>query len=816
LKIKAVTFLGRLTRLKKKTIVKHKLYIPMIQVIFEVMAAQEVDEDDPEEEDEDEDSPGLAASQSLDVLALNLPPEKYITALLSQVQPALENPSKQVQRAAYQAIAVSAEGCQEHIRNKYLPAFLAIMGRGIRDPAPMVRNAALYMLGQFSEFIQPEVSNHAPEILPVLLDHLDHCFQQLKPGEKESSTLSRIFYALETFCENLEEKLVPHLELIMTKAIRGLHEDFSVRVQELSVSLIGAAASATRGAIVPYLGAAWPRLEAYLSAQHTIETEVLLTQAMSTLGTLARAVGKEHFSRDFAEKCLNIGMKLVETNDNPEVRKCAYSLFGAVGSIVKEEMATVMPMCVQLMLKSIQSTEGISLETEENHTGLPLDLSEDEEEDLENKDSQDTLASELEDVKGMTVQNEYVAEKECAVIALKDLAMECGSAFYPFLPQATEEVAQLLDYPDYDVRSAAMDATAHFLIAYFKSGSAEGLQLFAKDMPALVARLCEAVVEEEEHQIVIAALDALTTLLKECKEGVTGVQGHPEMIVACVQKIMKGECACQDAEEAEGGDEGEEEAEQDEMLFEYAGEVLPTLGRALNPATFAPYFTGLLPMLLKKTKKHCSVAERSFAVGAIADSLEPLQGVLQPFLQHLLPLFVEMIKDSEDDVRNNAVYGLGEAVLWGGEAGTPHISTILANVSKLLQHESCPRVIDQCVGALARCIVAQLAQVPIEELVSGMVSHLPLKEDLEEYELVFKAFLTLYSAGHSVTPQCIPKIVESAAHFTTAHNVDKTKTLPLLSQLLGSLVSSFPGQVEEKVRVLPTPQQEAIAGLLQS
>ena len=35
-----------------------------------------------------------------------------------QVQPALESPSKQVQRAAFQAIAVSAEGCQEHIRNK--------------------------------------------------------------------------------------------------------------------------------------------------------------------------------------------------------------------------------------------------------------------------------------------------------------------------------------------------------------------------------------------------------------------------------------------------------------------------------------------------------------------------------------------------------------------------------------------------------------------------------------------------------------------------------------------------------------------------
>ena len=49
-----------------------------------------------------------------------------------------------------------------------------------------------------------------------------------------------------------------------------------------------------------------------------------------------------------------------------------------------------------------------------------------------------------------------------------------------------------------------------------------------------------------------------------------------------------------------------------------------------------------------------------------------------------------------------------------------------------------------------------------------------MKEDLEEYELVFKAFLTLFNAGHAVTPQCIPKIVESAAHFTTAHNVEKS------------------------------------------
>merc|ERR550519_1894632 len=275
IRIKCVTFLGRLTRLKKKTIVKHKLYIPMIQVIFSIMAQQDLpDEFDDEDAEDDDDSPALAASQSLDILALNLPPEKYITALLTQVQPALCSPSPGHQRAAYQAIAVSAEGCQEHIRTKYLQNFLQIMGTGIRHELPVVRNSALYMLGQFSEFIQPEISNHAPEILPVLLEYLDTAFRHLKPGDKESSTLSRIFYALETFCENLEDKLVPHLELIMTRANTVLQGSFSVRVQELAISLVGAAANATKGAIVPYLSTVWPCLERYLAMQHTDDTEV--------------------------------------------------------------------------------------------------------------------------------------------------------------------------------------------------------------------------------------------------------------------------------------------------------------------------------------------------------------------------------------------------------------------------------------------------------------------------------------------------------------------------------------------------------------
>ena len=132
------------------------------------------------------------------------------------MQPALASPAHQ--RAVYQALAVSAEGCMESIRTKYLNNFLQILATGIKHEHPAVRNAALYMLGQFSEFIQPEISNHAPDILPVLLQYLDRALDSQAPGASSApATVSRIFYALETFCENLELKLIPHLEHIMTR-----------------------------------------------------------------------------------------------------------------------------------------------------------------------------------------------------------------------------------------------------------------------------------------------------------------------------------------------------------------------------------------------------------------------------------------------------------------------------------------------------------------------------------------------------------------------------------------------------------------------
>jgi len=819
IRIKAVTFLGRLTRLKKKTIVKHKLYIPMIQVIFSVMTQNEADDDD-EDADED-DSPSLAASQALDTLALNLPPEKYISALLKQVEPALAQGTPFSQRAAYQALAVSAEGCQDHIRKKYLNSFLQILGNGIRSEQQIVRNAALYMLGQFSEYIQPEISNYAGDIIPVLFQYLDSAFASFKPGEQESSSVSRIFYALDTFCENLEEKLVPYLADLMQRALAALSDAFSVRIRELGIALIGSAANAVKSAFIPYFDSVLAPLQAYLTMQHTDETQVLLTTSMSTLATLARCVGKDKFSREFADQCVSIGMRVVEANDDPDVRRCAYGLFGAVSSIVQADMAAVLEPCVVLMLKTLQSTEGIHLEMNGDNgclgggadgaeaANLPLESLDDccvDDGEICLDSASDAEADDLDDVKAIGVENAYVSEKEQALITLREFSVECGAAFYPYIYQSMEESWTLLDYPQEEVRAAAIVATAFFLIAYFKSGQEDGMKAFNKFTSELIPKICEMVEDEPEHVVVTASLEAITELLRKCKQAITGMQDVPEKILQCVTKIMKNECACQDKDEEDGMEEEEEEAEQDEMLFEYAGDVLPALGRAMTPDQFAACLSGgLLQLLLKKTRKQCSLPERSFAVGALADCVEPLTGRLEDTLLKAgaLPIFTEALADEEDDLRNNGVYGLGELVLWGGPGMAGHYNQILSNLSTLLGKESAPRVIDQIVGAVARFLIVGSSSVPVNEIIPVMMNNLPLKEDMEEYENVFKALAVLYTAGHESIKGNIPKILECAVKAQVARDIDREKIIPLVSELVKQVVRDFPAEMEAVASTLP-------------
>ena len=65
---------------------------------------------------------------------------------------------------------------------------------------------------------------------------------------------------------------------------------------------------------------------------------------------------------------------------------------------------------------------------------------------------------------------------------------------------------------------------------------------------------------------------------------------------------------CQDTEDDDGDSNSDDpEAEQDEMLVEYAGEIVPNLGKAMTPDDFTQYFSLLLPLFLTRMVRLCFI-----------------------------------------------------------------------------------------------------------------------------------------------------------------------------------------------------------------
>lgn len=63
--------------------------------------------------------------------------------------------------------------------------------------------------------------------------------------------------------------------------------------------------------------------------------------------------------------------------------------------------------------------------------------------------------------------------------------------------------------------------------------------------------------------------------------------------------------------------------------------------------------------------KQNSVSQRSFAYGTLAECMKALDVYVERFVPDLLKMWLTGAKDGADEVRNNAIFGLGEMVLYG-------------------------------------------------------------------------------------------------------------------------------------------------------
>lgn len=166
----------------------------------------------------------------------------------------------------------------------------------------------------------------------------------------------------------------------------------------------------------------------------------------------------------------------------------------------------------------------------------------------------------------------------------------------------------------------------------------------------------------------MSALDGFGEILTKLKNDTFQVDLHRDAIFGCILDVLNGKVACQFDEP---GIEEIEDCEYDEAIIETAGDILPKFGNAITSQDFALYFGRVVQFFLSKIdkskKNEDAKSQRAFAIGVISECFKPLKEYSASWIPTLLPILLDGARDSCDEVRNNAVFGIGELVLHSDE-----------------------------------------------------------------------------------------------------------------------------------------------------
>ncbi|XP_025774865.1 importin-4 [Puma concolor] len=815
IRVRILCCLTFLVKVKSKALLKNRLLPPLLHTLFPIMAAEPpLGQLDPEDQDSEEEeveiglvgeTPKHFAVQVVDMLALHLPPEKLCPLLMPMLEEALRSERPYQRKAGLLVLAVLSDGAGDHIRQRLLSPLLQIVCKGLEDPSQVVRNAALFALGQFSENLQPHISSYSGEVMPLLLAYL----KSVPSGH--TNHLAKACYALENFVENLGPKVQPYLPELMECMLQPLRNPSSSRAKELAVSALGAIATAAQASLLPYFPTIMEHLREFLLTGHE-DLQPVQIQSLETLGVLARAVGEP--MRPLAEECCQLGLGLCDQVDDPDLRRCTYSLFAALSGLMGEGLAPHLPQITTLMLLSLRSTEGIVPQYDGSASFLLFDESDgEEEEELMDKDEEEEEDSEI---SGYSVENAFFDEKEDTCAALGEISVNTSVAFLPYMETVFEEVFKLLECPHLNVRKAAHEALGQFCCALHKAcqscPSEPNTAALQTALARVVPSYMQAVNVERERQVVMAVLEALTGVLRGCGPLALQPPGRLAELCNMLKAVLQRKIACQDTDEEEE-EEDQVRAEYDAMLLEHAGEAIPALAAAAGGDAFAPFFAGFLPLLLCKTKQGCTVAEKSFAVGTLAESIQGLGGASAQFVSRLLPVLLSTAREADPEVRSNAIFGLGVLAEHGGRPAQEHFPKLLGLLLPLLARERHDRVRDNICGALARLLMASPTRKPEPQVLAALLHALPLKEDLEEWVTIGHLFSFLYQSSPDQVVDVAPELLRICS-LILADNKIPPDTKAALLLLLTFLARQHTDSFHSALGLLPGDKAQELQAVL--
>lgn len=784
-------------------------------IVLRVLAFMSSIDDDPEwytscTNDKDEDEPDAIGESALDRISNALGGKVLLPILMDELTEMLRKQEWQARHAALMAFSCAGEGCHDQllkVLDRIVNGILTFLG----DPHPRVRHAACNAIGQMATDFTPEFENkfHS-QVIPALCRLLVD-FSNIRVQAHSACAMINFFEECpQEILANYLDPITEHIQVALSTYMNeGIPKDEGkLFVVENIIVALSSVADSSAELFTKYYEKFMPCLKFIIKNSTGVDDlRVLRGKAIECVSLIGIAVGKEKFCND-ASDIMHIllatqtgDLKLAD--DDPQL-SYMMAAWARICRILGPDFQTYLPYVMEPVLKAAALKVEIALLNDEDRAAI--------------ENSNDWESVSVQD-QAVGIRTAGLEDKATACSMLVCYARELKHGFVDYVERTAEVLVPLLKFPFHDdVRCAASEAMPYLL----ESSKPKGDQCVLILWNAIFENLTGALDVESDSSI----LNQLMESLGSCIEVVGPSSMTPEKYEKLTAKLTERFSAHFQylAEEFERRKDEDYETESecsddDQDCLAGIASVIHSLF-VVYKSDYLNYFQPLVEPILKLSAPDQSIpwSSKQTALCIWDDVIEYTGQNSVNYQKFYLPLLMNGILDKNKEIRQAALYGIGQLAQQNGSAFLEYFQSIIPSIVQMINHPEARTddfimATENGISAIGRILKYCPQIANYNDLLKCWVDWLPIWEDEAEVPIVMEFLLqlieqnnmTVMGPNSSNLPRLVAIVAEVFARSVIEVNTD-----------VGMKLVSFLKQVHANPSVnsclssLTVPQQKAV------
>ena len=725
--------------------------------------------------DQDEQSPSRYALYSMKSFSVYMHKPIIFPVLIKNIRACIESDLDNQRRAGIELLGFiwETDACLDPIKD-HIDEITDVIVKWLYDESVLVKATTAETVGMFSENVS-DFLQKPDQVIPAIVDTLGYLSNTDIP-------LQKALHALHSFVNNAEYSKITNIldEMINVLLPYMTHE--SLGVQKWTMEILSSVVIAADSKIEKYFDTLMTPCE-YIFKNTTLKQSELKSQALETIGQLAKAVGREKFA-PYLEEYSQMSLETLQNQEYHFMREACFSYFCSISKFMKSDMASILPSIVEQIFITIERDD-----LKVNNQRSPQDFSLDSDSDKE------------QDVCGKV---EAFDEKASAINWLGYLFRFWTAEMTQFLEQISKMLLRMIEYVEENIRFECVTALTHITIGLnrlqfgedfewevgFKNCTniGEDTEMFLK---AVYFPWFSIVFDtEDENDVIERMLHSLIEITESLGAGV--YQNRLPQILTLINNLLENPSNIDNQDDGEGdfedvpeGDDEEEDIDHNETVLANITELISVLSRVMGE-DLAEHFEKTAELLFMHCGENYPMRDKSLCIGTLGECFNNMPSLLKKwfdqFYKHIMDTFNE--SDNEDLIRNLA-FAIGVWAENQPKMMKPHVQDVLEVLNSVIDKVRDQATKDNIISALFKLTTYNFDSVPYESMCSVLYESIPLKDDLDENEPVSKWLILLLNHTEETMKPYMLNILKTIM-WTVIESESLTKA-PIRTELAGWL-----------------------------